>query len=79
MQGFFLSPSGLGKLSRNRDTRNIKPRSDCVMSINLIHLYRDLVMIRNLQSSLIYFILKVKYIIVCGALKVIFICWMEEK
>ena len=56
-----------------------KPRSNCVRSINLVHLYHDLVFITNFQSSLINFILKVKYVIVCGAVKVIFICYILEK
>ena len=57
----------------------IKSRSNCVRSINLIQLYHDFVLITNLQSPLINCILKVKYVIICGTLKVIFICWIEEK
>ena len=48
----------------------IKAKSNCVRSINLVHRYLDLVLIRNLRSTLINFILKDKYVGVCGTLKV---------
>ena len=59
--------------------KHLKPRSVFVRSINLAYLYCDLVLITNLQSSLIDFMLKVNCVIIWGTLKVIFNCWIQEK
>ena len=58
--------------------KHLKPRSNVVRSVNLVHLYRDLVLIANFHSSLIDFLLKVNSVIIWGTLKVIFNCWIEE-
>ena len=60
--------------------KDLKPISTFVRwSVNLVHLYRDLVLIRNFQSSLIDFMLKVNSVIIWETLKVIFNWWVEEK
>ena len=59
--------------------KHLKPRSNFVRSVNLVHLYRDLLLIANFCSSLIDFWLKVNSVVICGTLKVIFNCWIEEK
>ena len=66
-------------IKKEQHYERIKARPNSVMSFNLVQCHLDLVLIRNLQSSSIYFILKDKYVNVCGTLKVVFICWKEEK